>query len=179
MQTFSKANKGFTLIELMVVVAIVFMFAASISPRLVAVKNGQDFRQFVASLTSLPVYAREKSVSSGQKVELRFQGDTIQLVQVAVDLAETPIKTLPVLDGVRVSKAVKDKESAPTDSLVIAFYPDGTSEDVGVEFESLSGTFSIQVSRKTGQTKVSQTALPEEETTTDEWAAGELEVRGG
>ncbi|MCE9558997.1 MAG: prepilin-type N-terminal cleavage/methylation domain-containing protein, partial [Armatimonadetes bacterium] len=114
MQTFSKANKGFTLIELMVVVAIVFMFAASISPRLVAVKNGQDFRQFVASLTSLPVYAREKSVSSGQKVELRFQGDTIQLVQVAVDLAETPIKTLPVLDGVRVSKAVKDKESAPT-----------------------------------------------------------------
>jgi len=186
MQRASRSGTGFTLIEMVVVTAILAMMAALIVPNLVAIHESQLVRQAQAALLRLPSEAHNEAVRSGQPVILRVNGDAIvmerwnesdtdadpQNPQEVQEVKSVSLGNVLQVDGARLNGNTTD-----TGSWRWITYPDGSAFSAGLTFRigSNTGDRSLWIPANGGTPTWQNGELPD--TSTDTWPAGELQQR--
>ncbi|MBC7807667.1 MAG: type II secretion system protein [Akkermansiaceae bacterium] len=180
-RTSAGRRRGYTLIEMIVVITILALMAALIIPNFLAMKRSRDIRDAEAALIRLPAEARIEAQRSGSPVTIRVEGEGLVLDRSAT--AEEPdpveVKRLKLPDGIRLDAARSGTETTDLSSWQWVVYPDGSAESAGLEFvEGDSARHSLMLPAKPGESsRWLEGGLPQEDES-GRWTAGELEQRG-
>jgi general secretion pathway protein H len=118
-QTYSEQQTGFTLLELLVVMAIAGMLLALIVPRFGSAFSGAQFQQQVRELTSTLNRARNTASATGKIIRLELSATDRSLIDASgVSLYSWPEDTQLMFI---------DKEHIPLESGYLLFIPDAGS----------------------------------------------------
>ena len=168
-------RRAFTLIEMMVVVAVLTLMAAFITPNLVALQRSRILRSLEASVLRLPAEARAEAQRSGTAVTLRVDGGALVLERKpSKDEDPVEVKRLGLNGEITVQDAQTNGEGVDLASWTWVVYPDGTSKAALLELQEGSATRSLLFSAE-GEARwgTGVEVSPAEE----RWQAGELEQR--
>lgn len=147
-------SRGFSLIELMLVLAIMAAAAAAALPAMGRMYDAMQYRDSVRSLISSTKAARFKALSSGRSVDWVYRAGSREVL-VNDKLQQTFDESFSI-------EVVSAKElSDDSRKAVIRFYPDGSSSggDIRLEHETGKG---VQVKVDWLFGRVSQHSLEEE-----------------
>lgn len=171
-------RKGFTLIELSVVVLIMAMFAALTVPNMAATVESGNKRNFRQSVITMIRRAKEEALTRGQVVLMSTNSDNGFELSTTVDEQETKFAEVSPVDGVTATNFMKGGSSAGEGDWQMAFYPDGTCEGGSFEFQQNGSTRSVSISKKNCAVTVTDGSLEPENDPDQQWQAGEYEKSG-
>lgn len=165
-------NRGFTYVELGLVVAILFVFASLMLPNFVRLAKSRDLRLFKTRLAALAKEARTRAVQSGDTVALSYDKDStkLQAIEENVDHGTFTLDELAMPDGVAATQFSANREESPSDGWRLPFYADGASAGGGIQFEADDQPFYLYVAKGDARPKVQDGPLPD--TAFDQWPAG-------
>lgn len=169
----AKIRRGFTLIEMSVVVLIIALLAAAVAPNLVSLKTGRELRQFRSDLRQLAAQTRESAISTGKELDLSFGSNRFSVQPADTESTVVP-RTLAVPDVVTTNRFELAGADSSEGEWTLRFYPDGTTDGGGVELREGQNAFALQI-KKSGEVLVVDGNLPD--TTAEKWQAGEHEQR--
>jgi type II secretory pathway pseudopilin PulG len=143
-----KRARGFTYIEVLVVILITLLLAALVMPNLIARKRSRDEWSFRTHLRSLGKDARSRAIEIGRMVSLSFDKtkNEVQVIEIDINGAEKQTQALAVPDWLTPERFVADQNESIGDSWRVPFYSDGASSGGGIEFKSDQGSWSLVVS---------------------------------
>lgn len=180
-QTLLKVNRrGFTLIELSVVIVLIALFAAVIMPKLIVVKNSQEAAAFRTDITRFFREARESSITSRRVVEVRYTSgawDMVRMPGEAEDAEEQSIKRLEMPDGAEATNFRLQNRDVSGDEFLVRCFPDGTTSDASLEWGNGEETYVLKVNGNSGNVTMARGSIEDEADPT--WPAGEIEKRAG
>ena len=168
-------RRGFTLVEMTVVIAILAMIAALVVPNMIAIKRSQDIRVMEASLLRAPAEARNEARKAQVPVVLRVDGDVLVMERMSTEGDPEEVKRVTLVDGVRIESARQGSETMDLASWQWVVYPDGSADTGLLEF-SEGETRKSLVLAADGNARWVTGEVPE--ITQEWWPAGELEQRG-
>jgi type II secretory pathway pseudopilin PulG len=170
-------KRAFTYVELVVVIAILFIVTAIVMPRLSAMRKGREVREFKTAIRDLASRARSRAIDSGDVVTLRFDksGGKLMAVERNSQGAELPVQQLVPPADVTPSKFVADQNANEGDDWQVPFYADGTSAGGGLEFEAGDRRFSFVVNPSDAQSRIVEGLMPD--LSLDRWQAGSYAKR--
>jgi len=163
---------GFTLIEMIVVIAVLALISTAIVPSLLSMKATSDRKDTVSGVRRFAAEARERAIENGKETQVIYDGATkqLQIQDVEADGTATTAKYVQLLDGIEPQRLqLAGKDSNETD-FKLTFSPDGHSIGGGVEFKD----FSVLIDSN-GVSQFITGTLPD--TTDQQWQAGNLEQR--
>ena len=165
-------KRGFTLVEMLVVLTVLLLAATAIAPSLVSMKQTSDRRETIAAIKRLAETARERAVSSGQTTQVIYDETTkqFQIEDVAQDGTTTQAQVIQLLAGIEPQKFQLAGQDSSSSDFKLMFTGDGHSNGGGVEFPD----FSIAVDTY-GISQFISGPLPD--ATDLLWQAGNLEQR--
>ncbi|GMV88395.1 MAG: hypothetical protein AMXMBFR81_13260 [Chthonomonas sp.] len=178
MTTRRRRQTGFTLIEMMVVTAILALVAMTVFPNLARIQDAGRKREFVRSLTSMAREAREQAILSASTVSLRLD-DTSLVIESAGALEEDArtLRTKSMPDGFSAQRTNVDGLDSSSAEWELRFYADGSSDRGGIELADDTGAlYSLVIDNDRGQARLVSGELPV--LTEETWQAGEIERRG-
>ena len=141
----SVANNGFTLVELLVVLAILALLLAVVPPVLPHAIDGAQVRSAERTLISSLRFARSRAISLQQAVT------------VAINVKERKIKVagkqrdLSLPDDVALTLVTAQQERLSTHEGTIRFYPDGSATGGQVRLRRGDRVSSVDVNWLTGR----------------------------
>lgn len=176
--TLAKASKrGFTLIELSVVILVLALVAATVTPRLLALRRGDDVRRFKLALPALAGEARDLAHRTGQSVVLRHEpavnSFSLSTSDEQPDSLGRPIR---VPAGMTVQRARVGAQEFDSGEFEVRFFADGTAQEGGIEFLIGGARWSFVVDGNTGLGTWREGELPASDA--ERWPAGDFEIRG-
>jgi prepilin-type N-terminal cleavage/methylation domain-containing protein len=176
-KNFNRLNKGFTLIEMTVVITILVVFAAVIMPNLSSEQKSRTARQFFPKARNLMLEARSRSIGDGVTRSVRIDESGGRLVVERTD-ADTgdPVedRSLALPEGVTSSAFRVEKEESNSSEWAVRFFADGKALGGGITFESNGRAISLIVDA-TGSITQIDGSLPD--TSDETWDAGGYEQR--
>lgn len=169
------SRAAFTLIEMVVVTAIVALMSALILPNLVAIQRSRMLRDEQAVLKRLPTEARNEAVKARVTVSLRVDGNEIVMERENTKTNEPEsVKRVPVGNGFQVTGAQSGNDTSDVGSWKWQAFPDGTSDSGGLTFQVGSEQQSLWIPAD-GPARWVGADLPQ--TTDNSWPAGDLQQR--
>jgi prepilin-type N-terminal cleavage/methylation domain-containing protein len=175
-----RRSRGFTLIELTVVITVLAVLASAVVPNLVAYQASQREHAFLDNLVGLGAIAREKAIASGRNVDIEYDdsADAFRLHTTDVNGDDQDLNTLSVPGAIKANKfQLLGSDSGPSD-WKLNFYPDGSSDGGGVELiQGDSGVISLNVDARTGRSELLHDSLPDPRA--NSWQAGDYVHRTG
>jgi len=169
-----RVGRGFTLIEMTVVIAILLLMAAYIVPNAVAFLKSRTTQDLEASVARLPAEARNEAVGKQVPVHLRLDGTQIMMEDAPVDGQTTAVKHVDLGSNLTVEVMQLNGQTSDTGSWVWTAYPDGTTDKGGIQFGDGSTSKSL-VFGANGGTRWVDGVLPDQ--SLDQWPAGSLQTR--
>ena len=170
-----RTGRGFTLIEMMVVITILAMLAALVMPRVAAVKQSSDFRVREEAIRRFPSQALAAARESRATVTLRVDGSDLILERPSADDAGNAEEIRRTsLGSFAVSGATQSGESTDAASFEWKVYPDGTAEAATLEINEGSGSRTLQLTPEGDAFWLAPGAA---ERSSEKWSAGEREQR--
>jgi type II secretory pathway pseudopilin PulG len=170
-------SRGFTLIELTVIVFILLLVSAAVVPNVVSLGLSRDLKNREGKLARLPAEARLEAARTGKPVRLRVE-DT-DLVMEAVPANGTGkaqrIKQVNFGKSIQADTVQLNGQPSDTGSWQWTVYPDGSAENGGIEFAEGKVLKSLLLSSDSEARWISG-GLPEQ--APDHWPAGRLHQRG-
>ena len=138
-------NSGFTLVELLVVLAILALALAVVPPSLTGAIDSARFKSAQRDLVSALRYARSRAVNSQQaaSVEINVKQGTMQVAGRQ--------RNLSIPDDVALTLVTAQREQLSAFEGAIRFYPDGSSTGGQVRFSRDDQVWSINVDWLTGR----------------------------
>jgi len=183
--------RAFTLVEMVVVTAIILITASLLLPNLVAMTASRALRSQIAAVQRLPTEARNQAAKTQLPVDLRIDGDYIVMEKTDPQTQQpTEIKRVAVgsqlqpeaaqLQAVGVPTALLTQTAGSTDvaSWKWCAYPDGTADTGGLTFAV--GPKRTQESLyidSDGDVRWMAGSLPQE--SDQAWTAGQIVQRTG
>jgi prepilin-type N-terminal cleavage/methylation domain-containing protein len=178
-------RRGFTFIEMSVVIVVLTIIAAMIVPNVVKMKESSDRQTFFSSLWRLAGRGRELAISekktfvmaldsSGRSFTLSEQ-DQGQTGQLTNDPDQSERGTLDIPEGIETGNLSADGDSSTNSTWEIYFYPDGTSNGGGLEVTDSGRTRSLRI-RRDGRVQISNESLDNDDSE-QSWPAGDFERR--
>lgn len=166
------AKRAFTLIELMVVIVVLAILAAVITPSLVSMKATSDHRDTVSAVRRLSTEARNLAIARGETVIMVYDDSAKALSLQSTDSeGETnDIKSVPVTPDLEPTAFRNNEVEANSSDFEVKFGPDGHSTGGALQFESYS-----LIIDNLGNARFVHGELPA--TGDDKWEAGSLEQR--
>jgi prepilin-type N-terminal cleavage/methylation domain-containing protein len=176
-RTLSRARnkRGFTLIELSVVIIVLALIAATVLPRLSTLESSREYRDFRLAVRRLGLEAREQAISRGLPTSVTFD-ESEQTLNIVIDSdgEETTLRTVEVVEGVEPARFAADNAETNASEWKLTFYPDGRSDGGGIDFESNGDLFTLYA-EKSGSVHFADGEMPD--LTSEQWPAGEYEHR--
>jgi len=171
-------SKGFTLIELAVVVLILALLSALVVPRLANIQDGIEAKLSLDSVQRLATRARETAISSGRPVGMAYnESDGAFELRQETDEGDGSVVASTVLHpGFSPERFVVANNESNASDWQVNFYGDGTSDGGGLELNEGGVTRSFIIGAKSGLSRWANGGLPASET--EIWPAGEYERRG-
>lgn len=159
-------SRGFTLLELVLVMMIMVIAVGIVAPRLANWNRGQDLRNAAEMFISVTRYARSQAIAEGTMYRIQFNAEAgeYQLkkqerVKSADGFAQfiaintTMGQLLKVPEGGKIQLTVTTVDGQPTDTTeCINFYPNGRAQKA-----------TVIISDKTGRQITAECASPMEE----------------
>lgn len=131
LRTGNLKQKGFTLIEIIIVMAVIVVVSAVVLPDFLSMVKSEEYKSQQRAVLNILISAREKAI-----VEKRKVGVTVNNNKLIIDGQETELKN-----------KIKIAEATPT-----AFYKDGTSDGGEYSFSTEDNrTFAISIDKITGK----------------------------
>jgi general secretion pathway protein H len=127
-----RADRGFTLVELLVVLAVVGILAAMVPLAFERMRESAQYRDTVRAVLTDIRQARHRAVSEGR--EVRFG---IDLLQRSYGMEGRPLRLLP--EPLRLRATVADVEVSADQQAAIRFLPDGGATGGSIEVLRPSG----------------------------------------
>ena len=173
----SSKKRGFTLVEMGVVVLIVALFAAMVMPAMARWRAGEEYRSFPGRLLRFVGRAKQEAIERKQSRSIAYDATTSEFKMTYID-PETAVDQesgrLAVPVEMELGRLVYLGNDSSVDSWKLTFYQDGTSDDGGFEVRNQDQYISITTDAL-GHIKMMRDALPEQSDV--RWTAGENEVR--
>jgi len=176
-----RCRRGFTYVEVGMVIAILVVMAAMIVPAVVRSQTAQKRRLFRQDLLSLMTEARAKALASGSTVSVTYdkEENVLKAVAEGTNGQTQEVRTIAIPQDLHAAKFSADKYESPPDGLRLPFYLDGTTTGGGVEFDAAEGyagdPFSLIVGRSDARARIIDGPLPD--MASDRWKAGTYETR--
>jgi prepilin-type N-terminal cleavage/methylation domain-containing protein len=171
------SKRGFTLIELTVVITILVLFAVAVAPNVLNQQRSGETRAFYSAARRIVSTARETAISTKSPVFLTFDDSQRRLV-LSQDDAQTEQKSeiehVSLPDGINAGAFRVGGVDSNSSDWSIGFYPDGTADAGGLELELGDGQRSLMIAAN-GSATLSDGEMPD--TTADRWPAGSYEQR--
>lgn len=159
-------RRGFTLIEMCVVITILAMMAALIVPNLVALKRSRDVLDAEAALLRLPARARAEARKGKATVALRVEGDDVVME-----------RTPPEEDPTEITRFNSKEITYSVDAdWVWNVRADGTADRATLVIREGNGEKTILLPAD-GEPRILGPNEEIESPDTEKWTAGELEQR--
>ncbi|GDX40414.1 hypothetical protein LBMAG21_07060 [Armatimonadota bacterium] len=168
-------RRGFTLIELSVVIVILALFAMLVVPNFVAMRRSRAYFDLEASIARTPVDTYNEARSSHRPVQLRIEGSALIMERLTTDSDPQQVKRVDFTSDIQVDRTLLNGDSTDISSWKWTVYPDGSADAGGVEFLVGASRKSL-VLHKDGKSQWLSGDLPD--ATEDKWQAGEIQKRG-
>ncbi len=166
--------RAFTLVEMTVIIAILMLLAAAITPNLIAMQRSRNLKDLEAKIARLPIEARNEAVQTGNPIQIKVDGNSLSMVQAPADgSATTPVKSVD-LSNLTVDSVEQNGQPSSTGSWEWTVYPDGSADDCNIQF-SESGAIKTLVLPPRGDPQWINGDLPDQTPST--WPAGQLAQR--
>ena len=170
-------KRGFTLIEMLVVLFVIGMIASVVAPRIVAMLDSQSKYDFRRSVMRIGAEARLLAIESGSTVRVTYNDNdrTIELsiVDDETDLEEQEkIYYLP--EDVELVTFMVGRDYVASSDWIVEYYADGSGTDCGLEVQTGNALYAVMIEGADGASFLMDTLDDVSET---EWEAGELEQR--
>jgi prepilin-type N-terminal cleavage/methylation domain-containing protein len=171
-------RRGFTLIEMTVVITVLAVMAALVLPNMVAIQRSRELRLLKASIQRLPQEAKQEARKSNAPVVLRVDGDDLVMERIPVgdEAGNDPveIRRVALNDAIRVERARQGEETIDLASWEWRVYPDGSCPSANLEFTEgdISEALIIEAAGD------AHWATGDEADMEQQWAAGDIETRG-
>lgn len=179
-QTFRRAltSRGFTLIELSVVVLVLVLIAAIVVPRLRSVNESFEAKLSLDGVQRLATQARESAIASGRPVGLAYNeaDHAFELRQETIEGDFSVLSSAGLHSSMVMERFVVGENESNAADWTVNFYGDGSSDGGGIELNEGGLTRSFIIGAKSGLARWANGGLPAYETET--WPAGEFERRG-
>lgn len=173
----SSSKRGYTLIEMTVVITLIALFATLVMPALANWRAGDEYRAFPGKLLRFVATVKQDAIDNQQSRSLGFDATTGEFHEFWTDPTSNQQQEGPRLappTGVQLGRLVYlDNDTSPQ-NWTVTFYPNGTAERSGFELRDQDKYITIAIT-DSGQITLSHDALPEPDTI--RWQAGENEVR--
>ena len=173
-------RRAFTLIEMIVVIAVIAMMSGIVVPRVVAMVNGQDARDFQSALMRLGSDARLLAIETGDAVQVTYDENRGEIILQTLDdetQAAEESDTVLLPESARLTSFTLRGRQVPITDWVVEFFPDGSGTDAGVEVQDGTRLYSVLINGQDGTAQLVDGELLED--TETEWEAGDLEQRIG
>lgn len=172
-------RRGFTLVEAMLVSAVLALIASIVAPRLVAFQDSQRTMTDSQTIETFAERAHSAAVSGRTIQVLSFDSDTNSLRYGPEDEAgpmeESSDPTeQKLLNTWSVSDVSKGSESEMTSDLSVRFFADGTAEATTASFTQSGIVFGLTITKE-GSITVNRGAPTAQDNS--EWEAGDLEQK--
>ena len=175
-------RRGFTLIELIVVIFILLLITAAVVPNVVSIGLSRDLKNREARIARLPAEARNEAVRRGKPVRLRVEDAALVMEQVPSDTNAGANGTAPQIKQVSLGKSIQVEsvqlsgQPSDTGTWQWTVYPDGSAENGGIQFVEGRVRKSLLLSADSAAQWISG-GLPAE--APERWPAGNLRQRAG
>lgn len=173
--------RGFTLIELTVVLFILLLLSAAVVPNVVSIGLSRDLKNREARIVRLPAEARNEAQRTGKPIRLRVDGATLVMERVpdgAVGGSQIikgeKIKQVNLGKSIEVDSVETGGQPADVGSWQWTVYPDGSAENAGISFDEGKVQRSLLLSADSNARWVSGGLPP---SSPDHWPAGQLHQR--
>ncbi|MBV6458132.1 MAG: hypothetical protein HONBIEJF_01255 [Fimbriimonadaceae bacterium] len=165
-------KRGFTLIEVLVVITVLALAAAIVVPSLPSMLKSQRKRDFFAGLERMTFEAVNIAKTSGQPVRLiASENGSFQLQQDNAEAEPQSLRTVSAVEGISATAFNSGSGSLDANSWEVTFYRDGTSSGGNVRFEEGSAVWTFRVDKKDGRGEVISGDAEEEPE--ERWEAGD------
>ncbi len=173
-QRTARTTRGFTLIEMSCVIAIMFVVAALIMPDFVTMRRSRALQDLKAAIHRLPIEAANESRARALPARIVIENDTLILQYVPLEDDPVEVKRVELSSLMSIQGVRQGGEAVDTGSWNWQVYPDGSAVTAAIVFKEGSNTLSLVLERD-GQTQWVSGEPPD--TSDDEWDAGEIEYR--
>ena len=169
-------RRAFTLIEMMAVTAVLAILAGLVTPNIASSLKAGRKRDYLQAIQRLTVEARQIAESSGTAAVLVADEDGGMEIQQTEPGAQEPstLRRLPPVQGIVPNRFVSGANEVGSGDWEAQFFPDGTSDQAGLEFDEAGTTWSLSID-KHGVGRVSKSEL--QELQEDRWPAGDYVQR--
>ncbi|MEI7576714.1 MAG: prepilin-type N-terminal cleavage/methylation domain-containing protein [Armatimonadota bacterium] len=178
-------RRGFTLVEAMLVSAVLALVASIVAPRLVAFQDSQRTLRDSQTIETFAERAHSAAISGRNIQVLSFDGDTNTLryspeEEGAGQTTGTTTGTSDpteqkLLNTWSVSDVAKGSDADTTSEFSVRFFADGSAEATTASFKQNGVIFGLTVTKE-GNVTVSRGAPAAQNNS--EWEAGNLEQKG-
>jgi type II secretion system protein H len=157
-------NEGFSLIELMVVLILMSLSIALVTPSLSRFSRTVELKAAAKKVSTILRYCRSEAVNKGQVYQTRFDSNSREVRVQSTALKEekdekkeekVTQKTYALPEGIRMKEVDNPSSQSPSDSPLIEFYPNGGSNGgtILLDCQDRIG-YKIKVDFLTGMVKV-------------------------
>lgn len=172
--TASIERRGFTLIEMSIVITLVALFAVFILPNLVTSRQAEDERLFVDGLKRLADNARDTAISKNETLHLSLDGNRLTVTQETdTNQKGDEVAGLDLISGAQANKFQANGQDMESGDWDLRFYPDGTADEGGVEIDIRDATYALNVTSRGAATVDDQLT----DYANVRWDAGTYETR--
>lgn len=168
-------RRGFTLIELSVVIVILAMFAAAVVPNLARTVTSSQDRSYRQSLLTLVQKAHTEAIMRGQTVSLSVAESGALQIAVQQDDQQEVIRQVDANDGQEIAKFMLKGEEVADSDWIVQFYADGKCDGGGFQVGQGNAAFSYQIRRSDGRVRLNSGELDVNNDPESEWEAGQFE----
>ncbi len=173
----SNSKRGFTLIEMGVVIFLLALFAAMVVPAVAHWRAGEEYRAFPGKLLRFIAKAKLDAIDQKQSRIISYDATTDEFRMYWTD-PQTQVDQeggrLSFPAGMQLGRTEMNGNDTAIQDWKITFYQDSTAVDAGVEVRNQDQYITIIVDRL-GNIKETTDPLPEQSDI--RWGAGENETR--
>jgi prepilin-type N-terminal cleavage/methylation domain-containing protein len=170
-------KRGFTLVEMSVVITLLALFATMVVPAMAHWRAGDEYRAFPGKLMRFLADAKLSATQNHASRSISYDETTSEFRMFWTDpetAQEQEGGRVALPSGIEVGRLTyANTDSSPQDWR-LTFYQDGSADKSAMELRDQDDYISVTVD-DTGTAKMTRDALPEPGT--ERWNAGENEVR--